>query len=389
MAIMSERSLLILGPGVASLLTWFFGPAASVAMGMIVLVGLTAYIPAARIGAPRYRPVLVALAAFLIWLVLFWTVMLVANLFRDGLAQGASAIMGLGWDAATFLLMLSLFLIIGLIAGVVQFIVLRHANVPTTARYSFTGLIAGFAVLGSGYIWNQEAGNSLTVMMPALLCGLPALALLPKRRVQRSSRFPLRAMLMGEQVSTATAAAVAALIATLVSWLAFSRAEMVLAELNPFGPYGTAPLSMAVVWFMVFMTCMGAAHVVKAVGIREARLSAAAANPRQPQNSSLGTDGWSISAVAVFLGCVAGIVIAAVIAVIGLLGFEISGLLPQYAFVALLSALVITARSRIGAMLDVVVMGLVAWGLYGLYVALTLDPVNRWIREVIIRLVPG
>ena len=55
----------------------------------------------------------------------------------------------------------------------------------------------------------------------------------------------------------------------------------------------------------------------------------------------------------------------------------------------MLVALFMVSRGKFGEILDFVFLGVVAWGIYGLYVIMTLDPVNQSISNTVEWLVPG
>jgi hypothetical protein len=387
---MSHRKKLILWPGFGSLLTWFFGPEFSIGLAMILLVLLTAYIPAAHAERPRRDPRVIALGAFLIWLAVFWLIVLATIPLRPMAARWTASELSIAWGEAVYLLVLALFVLVGLAAGMVQILVLRRNGVPIRPRYSLIGLATGFAILGCSFIWNQAAGSDLTIMLPAFFCGVPALMLLEgKPPAPAASRFPVRAVLMGESVATGGAAATSAVVATGVAGLAVVQSGLSLADLNPIGRHGTTPLSLALLWFLTFTATMGFALLLKVVRIRKTQPAFAGHPLPEVENPTSDTDGWSAAAIMMATGLVGLSALLLGLAGIEALGFRVTEIVPHQILLGLLVALFMTARGAFGAMLDFLFLGLVAWGLYGLYVILTFDPVNVWVDRAVTVLVPG
>ena len=384
---MSHRKKLVLWPGLGSLLTWFFGPDVSTGLAMILLVVLTAYIPAALARQPNLNPKLIALGAFLIWLAVFWLTMLATIPFRSGLADWVSARLALGRGVAVFFLMLGLFALAGFAAGVVQLQVLRRKTVQVSTRYSLIGLTAGFTILGCGFIWYQTTGHHMTIMLSCFLCGVPSLALLEAGRTGPPSRFPVRAVLMGETLVTRGLAIASALIATGIAALVVVQSGLSFADFNPMGRHGTALLSLAFLWCLMFIIGMGYPLLVQVARISKAQISAAGEPP--DENSTLDTDGWSIVAIMLATGLVGLYVLLLGLSAIEALGFRITDAIPKNVLIAMIVALFLVARGTFGVLLDFLFLGAVVWALYGLYVILTLDPVNYWISDTVEWLVPG
>lgn len=386
---MPHRRKLILWPGFGSLLTWFLGPEFSIGLAMILLVALTAYIPAAHAERPRRDPRIITLGAFSIWLAVFWLMMLATIPFRPMAARWTTSGLSIGWGEAVYLLMLALFALAGLAAGVIQVLVLRRNGVPVRPCYSLIGLTAGFTILGCGFIWNEAAGNDMTIMLPAFLCGVPAFMLLEAERPALSSRFPVRAVLRGESVATGGVAAVCGLLATGVAGLAATQSGLSLADLNPIARHGTAPLSLALLWFLAFAATTGFALLLQAIRIRKAQPALAGHPSPESDDPAADTDGWSAAAIMMATGLVGVSALLLGLAGIEALGFRVTEIVYPQVLVALLVALLMTARGAFGAMLDFLFLGAVAWGLYGLYVILTPDPVNLWVSQAVTVLVPG
>ena len=384
---MSHRKKLILWPGFGSLLGWLVEPEGSIGIAMILLVALTAYVPAALAEAPRRSPRIIALGAFLIWLAIFWLLILAGVPFRTGLTEWASVRLAWGWDVSASLLILALFALAGLAAGVVQVLVLRRNGVPVRMSYSLIGLTAGFTILGCGFVWHMATGNDMTLALSAFLCGVPALMLLEVGRAAPASRFPVHAVLMDENIVTGGAAATSAVIATGVAGLAVAQSGLLLVDLSPIGRHGTTLLSLGLLWCLTFIAAMGFALLLQFARIHKARPAAAGRQLSESENPVPDTDGWSIAAMMMAVGLVTMSVL-----LLGLAGIEALGvadILPRQILVAMLVALFMTARGTFGAMLDFLFLGLVVWGLYGLYVVLTLDPVNVWVNRAVAVLIPG
>jgi hypothetical protein len=385
---MSHQKKLILWPGFGSLLAWFFEPEGGIGIAMILLVALTAYVPAALAEAPRRSPRIIAFGAFLIWFAIFWLLILAVVPFRIGHAEWASVRLAPGWDAASAsLLILALFALAGLTAGVVQVLVLRRNGVPVRMSYSLIGLTAGFTILGCGFVWHMATGNDMTLALSAFLCAVPALMLLEVGRAAPASRFPVHAVLMGENIVTGGAAATSAVIATGVAGLAVAQSGLLLVDLSPIGRHGTTLLSLGLLWCLTFIAAMGLALLLQFARIHKARPAAAGRQLSEPENPVPDTDGWSIAAMMMAVGLVTMSVL-----LLGLAGIEALGvadILPRQILVAMLVTLFMTARGTFGAMLDFLFLGLVVWGLYGLYVVLTLDPVNVWVNRAVTVLIPG
>jgi len=159
------------------------------------------------------------------------------------------------------------------------------------------------------------------------------------------------------------------------------------ADFNPMGRHGTALLSLAFLWCLMFIIGMGYPLLVQVARISKAQISAAGEPP--DENSTLDTDGWSIVAIMLATGLVGLYVLLLGLSAIEALGFRITDAIPKNVLIAMIVALFLVARGTFGVLLDFLFLGAVVWALYGLYVILTLDPVNYWISDTVEWLVPG
>ncbi|MCW5691657.1 MAG: hypothetical protein KIT48_04775 [Pseudolabrys sp.] len=386
---MSHRKKLILWPGFGALLGWFFEPELGIGLAMILLVLLTAYIPAAHAERPLRSPTIIALGAFLIWFAALWLIVLAAMPFRTGLVSWVSATPTLASSKAALSAIVVLYALAGLAAGAVQILVLRYNAIPVRASYSLIGLAAGFAILGWSFVWHQATGNDTTIMLPAFLSGLPALILLEGRRQAPTERFPMRATLSGETVDTGVSAAVSAAIATAIAGLAFGQSALSISDLNPLGSRGTASLSLALLWLLTFTTAMGFALLYRTVRIHRTALVAAGRPPAVAASQIADTDGWSMTAILMATGLLGMSALLLGVSALEVIGYRVTDLIPHQLLIGMLVALFMTARGTFGALLDFVFVGMVAWGIYGLYAIMTLDPINEWVSHIVTVLVPG
>lgn len=386
---MSHRKKLILWPGFGSLLAWLVEPELGIGLAMILLVLLAAYIPAAHAERPLRSPRIIALGAFLIWFATLWLIVLAAMLFRAGLGTWVSATPMLASSKAALSAIVVLYALAGLAAGAVQILVLRYNAVQVRASYSLIGLAAGFAILGWSFVWHQATDNDTTIMLPAFLCGLPALMLLEGRRPTPTARFPVRATLSGETVDTGVAAAVSAVIATAIAGLAFGQSALSISDLNPLGSRGTVSLSLALLWLLTFTTAMGFALLFRTVRIYRTALVAAGRPSVVATSPIADTDGWSITAILMATGLLGMSALLLGISALETLGYRVTDLVPRQILIGMLVALFMMARGTFGALLDFLFVGMVAWGIYGLYAIMTLDPINNWVSHIVTGLVPG
>lgn len=386
---MSHRKKLILWPGFGSLLAWFVKPELGIGLAMIVLVLLAAYLPAAHAERPLRSPKTIALGAFLIWFAALWLIVLAAMPFQTELAEWVSAMPMLVSGRAALSAIVVLYALAGLVAGAVQILVLRRNGVPVRASYSLVGLTAGFVLLGWSFAWHEATGNDMTIILPTFLCGLPALMLLESGVPKLASRFPIRAVLRGVTVNAGGAAVMSGVVATGIAGLAFVQSALSIADLNPLGPRGTTPLSLALLWLVAFAAVMGFALLFHVVRLRETPYSLIGDPSAEVENPVADTDGWSVTAIMLATGLVGMAALLLSISLLEAVGFRLTDVLPRQVLVGMLVALFMVSRGKFGEILDFVFLGVVAWGIYGLYVIMTLDPVNQSISNTVEWLVPG
>lgn len=356
-------------PGLVGLSAVFIGSAAG-GFAVWTLYFLAAWLPVRSVLRDRWSAMRATLAALL-------TGVLVTYAIGGGLwlvgRPIADRILAAGYEQRSGFMML-LLVVSPLwgwaMAAAQRWVLARWWGVLPPPLFHFVGFPLAALLMAFGGLWLERTDNVGVVVLFAAIIGLPLALTISPPRVS-GARFPRTAELEGRIVSTRRPVFAAALLAALATAFTLLHAGTSLADLDPLGEQPTTPASIAMLFIMTFGTFYGAW-----LGREERR--AAAGHDR--------TDSVSSLFLSIAPGLVAVLAVLVVIFVADRAGVdfvdnETRGLAVAFAVVALYAA-----QGRLGRFVDRAILGFFLWGLYALYMAMTLDPVNSALLGTVERL---
>ncbi|UYN95351.1 MAG: hypothetical protein KIT25_25665 [Enhydrobacter sp.] len=363
-------------PGLVGLSAIFIGSAAG-GLAVMTLYFLAAWLPVRSVLADRWSAVRATLAALL-------TGVLVTYAIGGGLwlvgRPIADRILAAGYEqrSGLILVLLAVTPLWGwAMAAAQRWVLGRWWAVRPPPLFHFVGFPLATLLVAFGGLWLERTENAGVVVLFAAIIGLPLAFTISLSRAS-GARFPRTAELAGRIVSTGRPVFAAAVFAALAATFLLVHAGTGLADLDPLGEQPTTLASAIMLFVVAFGTFYGAW-----LGLEERR------TPTGEPATAAGhdrTDSLSSLFLSIAPGFVAVLAVFVVMFVADRAGVDLGDAETRGLAVAFVVAALYGAQGRFGRFVDRAILGFFLWGLYALYLAMTLDSVNSALLGAVERL---